>query len=203
MERLFAEVPESVPNTEAVAEMCDLTIPFPKGSERYPKYPLPPEVKTDRAGYLKRALHRRPEDPLRRRLAAAPGSAADPAARRGPRRPARLRARGHREDGLHRLLPRRLGLHRLGEEAGHPGRARAAARAPAASSPTCSGSPTSTPALQAALRALPQPRARLAAGLRHRLLHAPARRGDRLRAPKYGDACVANIITYGTWGPRW
>jgi DNA polymerase III subunit alpha len=20
---------------------------------------------------------------------------------------------------------------------------------------------------------------------------------------KYGDACVANIVTYGTWGRRW
>ncbi len=53
MARTFAEVPESVTNTALVAEMCDLTIPFPKGSERYPKYPLPPEVKTDRTGYLK------------------------------------------------------------------------------------------------------------------------------------------------------
>jgi DNA polymerase III subunit alpha len=52
MERLFIEVPESVTNTQLVAEMCELAIPFPKGSERYPKYPLPPEVKTDRAGYL-------------------------------------------------------------------------------------------------------------------------------------------------------
>jgi len=53
MARTFAEVPESVTNTQLVAEMCDLSIPFPKGSERYPKYPLPPEVKTDRLGYLK------------------------------------------------------------------------------------------------------------------------------------------------------
>ncbi len=53
MTRTFAEVPESVTNTQLVAEMCDLSIPFPKGSERYPKYPLPPEVKTDRTGYLK------------------------------------------------------------------------------------------------------------------------------------------------------
>ncbi|HRJ47863.1 MAG TPA: PHP domain-containing protein, partial [Opitutaceae bacterium] len=53
MAKLFAEVPESVVNTQLVADMCDLTIPFPKGSERYPKFPLPPEVKTDRAGYLK------------------------------------------------------------------------------------------------------------------------------------------------------
>ena len=53
MARLFAEVPDSIDNTQLVADMCDLTIPFPKGSERYPKYPLPPEVKADRGGYLK------------------------------------------------------------------------------------------------------------------------------------------------------
>ncbi len=53
MAKLFAEVPESLTNTQLVAEMCDLAIPFPKGSERYPKYPLPTEVKTDRMGYLK------------------------------------------------------------------------------------------------------------------------------------------------------
>jgi len=53
MGKIFAEVPESLTNTQLVAEMCDLAIPFPKGSERYPKYPLPPEVKTDRPGYLK------------------------------------------------------------------------------------------------------------------------------------------------------
>lgn len=53
MHSLFGEVPDSLTNTQLVAEMCDLTIPFPKGSERYPKYPLPPEVTTDRTGYLK------------------------------------------------------------------------------------------------------------------------------------------------------
>jgi DNA polymerase-3 subunit alpha len=45
MAKVFAEVPESLTNTQLVAEMCDLAIPFPKGSERYPKYPLPPEIK--------------------------------------------------------------------------------------------------------------------------------------------------------------
>jgi DNA polymerase-3 subunit alpha len=52
MATLFGEVPDSLVNTQLVAEMCDLAIPFPKGSERYPKYPLPPEVKVDRATYL-------------------------------------------------------------------------------------------------------------------------------------------------------
>jgi DNA polymerase III subunit alpha len=52
---LFKEVPESVTNTQLVAEMCDLAIPFPKGSERYPKYPLPPDIKAtlSPAAYLK------------------------------------------------------------------------------------------------------------------------------------------------------
>jgi len=45
MEAIFGEVPESITNTSLVAEMCDLAIPFPKGSERYPRYPLPPEIK--------------------------------------------------------------------------------------------------------------------------------------------------------------
>ena len=52
MNRLFVDTPEAITNTQGVAEMCDVIIEFPKGSERYPKYPLPPEVKTDRAGYL-------------------------------------------------------------------------------------------------------------------------------------------------------
>ena len=52
MAKLFVEVPESLTNTQLVAEMCDLKIPFPTGSERYPKYPLPPEITIDRAAYL-------------------------------------------------------------------------------------------------------------------------------------------------------
>ena len=51
MQRVFAEVPEAVTNTAAVAEMCDLTLIF--GENRYPKYPLPPEIKTDKPGYLR------------------------------------------------------------------------------------------------------------------------------------------------------
>ncbi len=56
MLKLFAERPESLDNTNLVAEMCDLAIPFPKGSERYPRYPLPPEVQSTYSpgGYLRR-----------------------------------------------------------------------------------------------------------------------------------------------------
>ncbi len=52
MASIFREVPASLTNTLEVAGMCDLAIPFPKGSERYPRFPLPPEIKTDRAAYL-------------------------------------------------------------------------------------------------------------------------------------------------------
>jgi hypothetical protein len=180
MERLFAEVPEAVTNTEAVAEMCDIAIPFPKGSERYPKYPLPPEVRTDRVGYLRQLCI----EGLQVRYGVdfgRPGAGGRPRAGPGPRRPARLRARRHRQDRLRRLLPRRLGLHRLGEEAGHPRRAgpRLGRRLPRGLPPR--DHQPRPAALQAALRALPQPGARVPAGLRHRLLHAAPGRGDRLR----------------------
>ncbi len=76
MERVFAEVPESVLNTQAVAEMCDLNLTF--GENRYPKYPLPPEIKPDKPAYL-RALCL---EGLQRRYAvdyAKPAKAGDPA----------------------------------------------------------------------------------------------------------------------------
>ena len=60
------------------------------------------------------------------------------------RKQAGLRDRGHHLDGLRRLLPRRRRLHQLGQGARHPGRARAAAPAPARCAPTRCGSPTST-----------------------------------------------------------
>ncbi|MCC5021531.1 MAG: DNA polymerase III subunit alpha [Candidatus Synoicihabitans palmerolidicus] len=44
MEQVFPDYLDSILNTQLVAEMCELAIPFPKGSERYPKYPLPAEI---------------------------------------------------------------------------------------------------------------------------------------------------------------
>ncbi len=52
MEKVFHEVPDSITNTQLVAEMCDLAIPFPKGSERYPRYPIPPEISLSAPAYL-------------------------------------------------------------------------------------------------------------------------------------------------------
>ena len=110
--------------------------------------------------------------------------AALPLPRRHPRRgpqAGRLRGRRHHRDGLPGLLPRRRRLHQLGQGQRHPRRPRpwlgcgldvrlrdAHHRPrPAQARPD--------------LRALPQPRPRLDARLRHRLRRASARRGDPLR----------------------
>ena len=45
MELAFKEVPESITNTSAVAEMCDVTLPF--GEDHYPVYERPIEVKVN------------------------------------------------------------------------------------------------------------------------------------------------------------
>ena len=55
MEELFREAPESITNTFAVAEMCDVKLPF--GENNYPVFTLPPEIKTevsDNVEYLKK-----------------------------------------------------------------------------------------------------------------------------------------------------
>lgn len=55
MEELFREVPESITNTFAVAEMCEVKLPF--GENNYPVFTLPPEIKTkvaDNLEYLKK-----------------------------------------------------------------------------------------------------------------------------------------------------
>ena len=54
MEELFKEAPESIINTFAVAEMCDVKLPF--GENHYPVFTLPPEISTtvtDNVQYLK------------------------------------------------------------------------------------------------------------------------------------------------------
>ena len=85
-----------------------------------------------REGLPARAGARRPARALRR-----------PAARRGGRADGDG-ARRHRQDGLQRLLPDRLGLRRLREEQRDRGRPGPRLRRPAASSPTACGSRTST-----------------------------------------------------------
>jgi len=49
-----------LPTRTGGGDVCDLKIPFPKGSERYPRYPLPPESKTTAPGYLRNSASRAP-----------------------------------------------------------------------------------------------------------------------------------------------
>ena len=132
MVALFADLPEAIENTVEIA------LPLQRGGRRRAK-PILPRFAGAGAD---------PEEADRRRGAgAARGGRGGAGQAAGGARPgaglhrgglpqaARLRARRHREDEVSGLLPDRRRLHPVGEGAGHPGRARAAARAPARWSP--------------------------------------------------------------------
>jgi len=54
MEELFKEAPDSITNTFGVAEMCEVKLPF--GENNYPVFSMPPEIKSeveDNVAYLK------------------------------------------------------------------------------------------------------------------------------------------------------
>ena len=70
----------------------------------------------------------------------------------------------------------------MGQEGGHSGRARTRLRRRLARRLGADHHRSRPHALRAAVRALLEPRARVDAGLRHRLLPGPPRRGDRLCA---------------------
>ncbi len=91
------------------------------------------------------------------------------------------RTESHRLDGLPRLLPDRCRLHQLGQAERHPGRPRPRLGRRLAGGLGAGHHRPRPDALRPAVRALPQSRARVDARLRHRLLHGPPRRGDRLR----------------------
>ena len=97
------------------------------------------------------------------------------------RRAPRLRDRDHRADGLRRLLPDRRRLHQLGEAQPRAGRARPRLGRGLARRVRARHHRPRSVALRAAVRALPQSRARVDAGLRHRLLPGRPRPRHRLR----------------------
>ena len=148
----------------------------------------------DRRALQRRARARPPADPglpgargRHRPQLPAPARRARPA--RALRRPAAGgdaradggRARGHRPDGLQLLLPDRLGLRRLREAQRHRRRAgpRLGRRLDRRLQPA---DHRRRPArLRPDVRALPQPRARVDAGHRHRLLGARPRARAALR----------------------
>ena len=97
------------------------------------------------------------------------------------RRAARLRDRDDPEDGLPGLLPDRRRLHQLGAEERLPGRAGTRLGRRLAGRLFAQHHRPRPAALQAAVRALPQPRAGVDARLRHRLLPGQPRPRHRLR----------------------
>ena len=165
MREVWRDFPEACDNTLLIAERCE--VEFAEGRNLMPRFPVP-EGETEETWFVKEV-----ERGLRAPL---PGRHHG----RGPR-PRRPRDRVHPADGLPGLLPRDRRLHQLGQGARHPGRPgpwlgdRRDRR-------VRHGHHRARPAgARPAVRAVPQPRARLDARHRHRLRRAPPRRGDPLR----------------------
>ena len=172
MRELFADLPEACDNTLVIAQRCAY-MPAPR-KPILPRY-------TKLAGRAeKEALKEMAESGLAalqdRRPAGARHRAQDVPG------PARLRAQHDREDGLLGLLPDRRRLHPVGQGQRHPGRARPRLGRGLAGRLVAQDHRPRPAALGPAVRALPQSRARVDAGLRYRLLPGQARPGDPLRA---------------------
>ena len=136
-------------------QAADPALPHPRGDLRARVSACP------RAGGAARALRRAPV----RRGGGAHGDG----------------ARRDRADGLQRLLPDRLGLRQVRQGARHRRRPRARLGGWLARVVLPADHRRGPAALRAAVRALPEPRAGLDAGHRHRLLRARARARDALR----------------------
>ena len=172
MAELFADLPEALANTVEIAKRCSLEVDVGRVY-------LPDFVADDRT-------------PPREFLAQRAASGLDPALRRAWHRTrrraalpraARARDRGHLQDGLRGLLPHRRRLHRVGARQRHSRRTGSRLRRRLARR-LCARHHESRPARARSLvRAVLEPRARVAAGLRHRLLHRRPRPRDRLRRP--------------------
>ena len=180
MAALFADLPEALDNTIEIARRCAFR---PKGRK-----PILPRFVADRRWRDRRRalaagsaeLKRQAEEGLEERLAA-----------HGPRRrlhgrrlrkAPRLRGRRHRADEVPRLLPDRRRLHQVVEGERRAGRAGPRLGRRLARRLVADHHRSRSAALRPAVRALPQSRARVDAGLRHRLLPGAARRDDPLRA---------------------
>ena len=134
MRELFADLPEACDNTLVIAQRCAYMPDAAQADPAALHQARRPRREATRCSEMAEAGLAALQDggrlSRRHRLRKLPGAA-------------RLRARHDRADGLLRLLPDRRRLHPVGQGQRHPGRARAAARAPARWSPGRSRSPTS------------------------------------------------------------
>ena len=157
--------PEALASTLEIAERCDVSIEL--GGQLIPRFETPDgEPERD---YLRALV----DDGLRLRYGDPVPAAARRARRHGARR--------DRPDGLQRLLPDRVGLRRLREVQRHRGRPgpRLGGRLDRRLLPA--DHRRRPAALRPAVRALPERRARVDAGHRHRLLRARPGARDPLR----------------------
>ena len=186
MAALFADLPEALASTVEIARRCA----YPAADARRRSCRASRSARIMRRSTRRAELRRQAATGLERRHRRAWARARPH--RRGLPRAARLRARRDRGDEISRLLPDRRRLHPVGEDARHPGRAGPRLRRRFARRLCADHHRSRSDPLRAAVRALPQSRARVDAGLRHRLLPGPPRRGDPLRAgqirPRPGGA---------------
>ncbi len=131
---LFADIPEALASTVEIAERCSF-----RPRTRKPILPLftvgAGTDAADAASAEAAELKRQAEEGLRTAAEGAWSRAGHD--RGGVPEAAGLRARRHHAHEICGLLPDRVRLHQMGQGAGHSGRARAAAPAPARWSPGC------------------------------------------------------------------
>ena len=175
---LFADIPEALASTVEIAERCAFRPDYAQAD--------PAALHRGRRRQCGRCRRRRG-----RRIAPPGGGGAGQAAgaewlrdrffRRGLPRTPEFRARRHRADEISRLLPDRRRFHSMGEIARHSGRPRPRLRRRLAGRVFADDYRSRPDSLRSAVRALPQSRSRVDAGLRYRFLPGPARRGDPVR----------------------
>ncbi len=179
MAEAFRDFPDALPNTLRIAERCNVTLA--EGENFLPNFDVPPGFTLDE--YFEHVAR----EGFDAAPAAAAGSSRPPGAaahHRRVRAAAVVRNRDDQADEVSRVLPDRLGLHPLRARAGHSGRPgpRVGGRQPGRL--LHADHRRRSDRLRSDLRALPQPRAGVAARHRHRLLRAPPRRGHRIRHPQ-------------------
>ena len=161
----FAEWPEAIASTVEIAERCSVELEL--GKQLIPSFQTP-DGSAERDYLRARVL-----EGLRLRYGDPPPAEAIERHGDGARR--------DRPDGLQRLLPDRLGLREVRQGERHRRRARARLGGRLDRRLLPGDHRRGSAALRPPVRALPEPRARLDAGHRHRLLGARARAGDALR----------------------
>ena len=187
MAESFSDMPEALASTLEIAERCDTTIALKQ--QLIPRFDCPDGRAEEE--YLRALV----DEGLRKRYG-------DPIPAAGPRA-RRHGARRHRQHGLQRLLPDRLGLRRLREGQRHRGRPRPWLGRRLASSPTACEITDVDPLrydllferfLNAERVSMPDIDIDFSVRGRERVI--------RYVTEKYGADRVAQIITFGRMFPR-